>query len=956
MVPAVGLHWREHQSRPTGRCQTDHQAAAAAAAGHKENVKTPEPNCPPVHRCRHFPLFAVLVSFLLGLLGNSTSAAEAKAKRAAGFDPLAELDRYNVVWDSPSRDAAGSMPIGNGEVGLNVWVEANGDLRFYISRTDAWSECNRLLKLGCVRVQLSPNPFVNGINFRQTLKLRDGQIEITAGDATLRVFVDAEAPVIFVVGFGQSPRTVTATLENWRTEKRVLTGEELASSWTMQEAPARIEVWESADVVVSTPASVTWYHRNEYSIVPLALKHQGLESLAHLVRDPLLQRTFGGRMTGPGFVSEGSHTLKSARPAKEFSLCLATHTAQTRDVDEWRRQIVPAPDAKIAARRTAAWWNSFWNRSWILVEGDQANPELPEGKHPLRLGVDSTGGSRFLGTLTGAVAAARVFSVQEIAKLAAVRPDVSAALTDISLTNGFTVAAWIKPAPGEHGRVFDKLTAGSRDGFLFDTHPGLALRLIVGPDEMAVQNCLKPGEWQHVAATVNLRTDVRQLFLDGRLLKVEGGGGGATPSRVTQSYVLQRWMTACGGRGNYPIKFNGSIFTVDPKFAGGPDYNADWRRWGDCFWWQNTRLPYFPMIARGDFDELPVLFRFYREALPLCEARARLYHGAAGAYFPETMTIFGTYANKDYGWNRQGHQPNEVLSPWWQYAWQQGLELTALMLDYYEHTRDTRFLSTELIPMAHSVLSYYDTRFKRDANGKLVISPTQAVETYWHGVTNDTPSVAGLHDVLGRLLLVKAPPFERRFWQRMKTAIPALPLRDGRVTMAEAFDPKRSNVENPELFAIWPFRLYGVGRPDLELGRQTFQHRIEKASIGWQYDGQCAGILGLTDDARRILLGKIRNSHPNFRFPAMWGPNYDWLPDQDHGSNIMLTLQHMVLESTGDNIFLLPAWPADWNVKFKLHAPKNTTLEGVYRNGKLESLQVTPASRQKDVVIATGAN
>jgi len=48
---------------------------------------------------------------------------------------------------------------------------------------------------------------------------------------------------------------------------------------------------------------------------------------------------------------------------------------------------------------------------------------------------------------------------------------------------------------------------------------------------------------------------------------------------------------------------------------------------------------------------------FYRAVLPLCEARAKLYHGVAGAYFPETMTIFGTYANKDYGWDRRGHQP-----------------------------------------------------------------------------------------------------------------------------------------------------------------------------------------------------------------------------------------------------------------------------------------------------------
>ena len=152
---------------------------------------------------------------------------------AAG--PEGELARYNVVWESPSKDAAGSMPIGNGEVGLNVWVEAGGDLMFYIARTDAWSESNRLMKLGRVRVSLSPNPFAAGQPFRQELNLRDGRIVITAGDTTLRLFVDAEAPVVFIDGQSKTPRTLTATYETWRKERHQLTGGELQSSWTMQD-------------------------------------------------------------------------------------------------------------------------------------------------------------------------------------------------------------------------------------------------------------------------------------------------------------------------------------------------------------------------------------------------------------------------------------------------------------------------------------------------------------------------------------------------------------------------------------------------------------------------------------------------------------------------------------------------------------------------------------------------
>jgi hypothetical protein len=33
------------------------------------------------------------------------------------------------------------------------------------------------------------------------------------------------------------------------------------------------------------------------------------------------------------------------------------------------------------------------------------------------------------------------------------------------------------------------------------------------------------------------------------------------------------------------------------------------------------------------------------------------------------------------------------------------------------------------------------------------------------------------------------------------------------------------------------------------------------------------------------------------RFPAFWGPNYDWVPDQDHGNLNSLALQCMLLQS-----------------------------------------------------------
>ena len=66
----------------------------------------------------------------------------------------------------------------------------------------------------------------------------------------------------------------------------------------------------------------------------------------------------------------------------------------------------------------------------------------------------------------------------------------------------------------------------------------------------------------------------------------------------------------------------------------------------------------------------------------------------------------------------------------------------------------------------------------------------------------------------------------------------------------------------------------------------------------------------------------------------------------------MKTLQAMLLQTDGQKIFLLPAWPKQWDVEFKLHAPQKTIVEGVYRGGKVQSLRVTPESRRTDVKMA----
>src|ERR1039457_5903400 len=99
------------------------------------------------------------------------------------LDVLSQLTNYNLTWTAPSTNGSpGSMPIGNGDLTANVWVENNGgDLMMYLGKSDTWSEGTRLLKLARVRIHFTPNPFTVGAPFSQTLDFYHGEIDIAAG-------------------------------------------------------------------------------------------------------------------------------------------------------------------------------------------------------------------------------------------------------------------------------------------------------------------------------------------------------------------------------------------------------------------------------------------------------------------------------------------------------------------------------------------------------------------------------------------------------------------------------------------------------------------------------------------------------------------------------------------------------------------------------------------------------
>ena len=724
---------------------------------------------------------------LLALLLLALLAALPPAAVAADAPPAPSLDPYNVVWNKPAADSCGSMPVGNGDVALNAWVEKNGDLVFYIGKNDAWSEDTTspgygaygLIKVGKVRVSLTPNPFATPApGFQQTLRLRDGTFEVSAGaegkKSSILLWVDAARPVIHVQSSCSSPVQMKVTLESWRTE------------------PTE---WLGTDTILPNQKNrIAWYYRNSNKDIP-----------------GLINRTIGAVIEGAGLAGKSPVTLESVAATTTQHLAVHTLTAQCPLPAQWLQKLADqiaatnATPLDSARNEHVAWWNQFWDRSHIYI------------------------------------------------------------------------------------------TAGEKS------------------------------------------------------------------REVTLGYLMQRYLNACSSRGEFPIKFNGSLFVIEgkgpivhkDKKKEKPDIimpgTADYRSWGYQYWFQNTRPCYWPMMASGDFDLMMPFFRMYRAMLDNNSRQVREFYGHDGAYFRETAPFWGGLEKltpeSPGGYTRHYYTPI--------------LEYSAMALDYFAYTGDKDFAKNILIPMADAGVTFFDQHFKRDDKGKLFISPANAVETYWK-VNNPTPDIAGLHWVLTGLLALPADLTSsgmRQHWHQLLAELPPIPLGEieAKKTILSHESPAAGhrNMENPELYAVYPFRIYGLAKPDLDIAKNTFEARRNKWFGCWSHNGTQAALLGDAATAKAAVIKHLTAKDRRLRCPGFWPAGFDYAPDQDNGGNGLHALQSMLVQFDGRRILVLPAWPQDWDVDFKLRAPYQTTVSGSYRQGKLVNLQVEPADRRKDLTVMT---
>jgi hypothetical protein len=518
--------------------------------------------------------------------------------------------------------------------------------------------------------------------------------------------------------------------------------------------------------------------------------------------------------------------------------------------------------------------------------------------------------------------------------------------------------------------------------------PRQTLRLAV---RLAAGNQQDPQRWQQEAiaalpdaAIEQARADEAErwaAFWSRSYVVINPAAADDDPGfRVGRNYQLFRYMLACNRDGEFPLLFNGGIFTVDNlagritgnnndelPIAPNGESTPDFRRWMFCgFMSQNQRWLGWPALAGGDADLLQPSLDFYRLRAGVASARARQL-GAQGVCYPEPMDLLGLCCVQP--------RPDGLCG---------AAHLTYHFSMMLEHAWMGLCASESIgvpiepdLPWIIGTVRFYDSFYRHQArqrigrelgdDGKLVLYPANALE-YAVGATDPIEVVAGLRRVVEGLLRQPALPHDdRERLLAIQQTIPDLPIgmRDGRRSLlpARSFEKEYNKWEPIEHYAAWPYRLVGVTQPHtLQLARDTWdtipadRAALCKQDYSWMANVANMAACGWTDAAQQRAIDKLANTRaPQARFPAFFGPGHDWLPDHNWGGAGMVGLQEMLLAPQPDpdgQLFLLPAWPRDWNVSFKLHAPGRTIVEAAVTQGRFTSLHITPAGRRDAVRIA----
>ena len=423
--------------------------------------------------------------------------------------------------------------------------------------------------------------------------------------------------------------------------------------------------------------------------------------------------------------------------------------------------------------------------------------------------------------------------------------------------------------------------------------------------------------------------------------------------RHRASFDLFRYYTACctSDRRETPARFQIELFRYHLR-------QHKWLTLGLCA--VEMYQSVFGTMRTGDWETLRSEFNFFDENLPSYRDQARRTQGVGGAFIPMSNQPWTNLAPQPPALNKARI---EVDAPYNGDNPAGSLFMLALGCDYADVSNDSRFTGEILRPLASEVMEYFQLRYPSGKDGKIAFDPCNAGET-WRAVRNPAEIICAFRFALPRLISVGEkhgwPESTLAQWRAMLAAAPMIPrgqlkfddptikpeiLPGNLLVPAEdmhgckpyvlPWRPKGKpvydmNVQQTELFAIWPTKLMLRNDADYAVAKESYEVRRWQHSPpgGWQLDVVHAACLGL-----RSEVGKWFGPHFDQTFPFPCGlaselappnPARKGIPDypslQGMGTGVIPVLE-MLLSDFPEKVIILPCWDPKVAVRYALFSP-----------------------------------
>lgn len=390
---------------------------------------------------------------------------------------------------------------------------------------------------------------------------------------------------------------------------------------------------------------------------------------------------------------------------------------------------------------------------------------------------------------------------------------------------------------------------------------------------------------------------------------------------IEQNYTYYLYVMASSSRGDYPVKFNGMLWTT-----GG-----DQRKWGGNFWGANQSCLYNALFPTNHLELIDPMFKMYSSAYESFETAAWQQWGSKGIYIPETVGFDGIpelpediayevrqlYLRQKSWDQRSGRfmsfaetkQP--FLSRWnWKYTghWEDGCfnyiergdgpngpvnhifsrsaKIAYQYWQKYEYTGDLNWLKEKAYPMLKGVAEFYRNypNVKKEKDGKYHIYHVNDNESIWdgHNTVEEISAMMGIFPaVIKASEILKVDQKMRPVWNEFLTNLSPLPtsrdypdLSDLPEYWVGSLQPEskvRGNGQRPpdgNTMPVWFFDLCNPGgNPEmLKIANTTYDRYFKNGINNDVYlhvlskIPAAGAILGRVDAVRFLVPNLIRRS------------------------------------------------------------------------------------------------